>query len=118
MIKYTTTFIFIFYFLFAYTQEIKGILSDKEGDNLPFGSIYLKKSKISCRSNIDGKYVLNLKGIQMPFSDTIIVSYIGYEIFKQSVFITEENTKNNEEEKEEFENKISKLLKSYDSNND
>jgi hypothetical protein len=31
-----------------------------------------------------------------------------------SCFITEENTKNNEEEKEEFENKISKLLKSYD----
>lgn len=31
-----------------------------------------------------------------------------------SCFKTEENTKNNEEEKEEFENKISKILKSYD----
>ena len=31
-----------------------------------------------------------------------------------SCFITEENTKNNEEEKEEFDNKISKILKSYD----
>jgi hypothetical protein len=31
-----------------------------------------------------------------------------------SCFLTEENTKNNEEEKEEFENKISKILKSYD----
>jgi hypothetical protein len=31
-----------------------------------------------------------------------------------SCFLTEENTKNNEEEKEEFDNKISKILKSYD----
>ena len=92
MIKYTTTFIFLFYFLFAYTQEIKGTLSDKEGDKLPFGSIYLKKSKIACRSGIDGKYVLNLKGIQTPILDTIMVSYIGHELFKKAVFITGENT--------------------------
>lgn len=92
MLKHLLTFFFIFQLLFSFSQEISGVLSNKEGETVPFGTIYLKNLKNSCRSDINGVFVLDLKGVQMPLSDSIIISYIGYETFKQAVYITNENT--------------------------
>jgi protease II len=92
MLKYIFSFIFLFQLLFYFSQNISGTLSDLDGELLPYGTIHLKKSKISCRSDLDGIYKLSLKNIQTPLLDTIIITYIGYEIFSQAVYIKSENT--------------------------
>lgn len=86
----------------AQDLTIRGMVLGSDGSFLPEASITLKgDSAYHTRSDIDGKYVLNLKSLG---NDTLIFSYIGHE--KQEValnnqqaivtILTKSNTDHNE----------------------
>lgn len=72
-------------------NKIEGqIISDKN-EILPFSNIRLKNSSIGTYSNSEGKFVLNFDDTHL--NDTLIVSHIGYDNYKNSLnTIIENNT--------------------------
>lgn len=94
--KYVFLFIFVSLMLVNnsfYSQTVTGKLTNEKGKVLPFGNLYLKKSKQGTQTNLNGNFELKLKiNKQFPIFDTLIVSYIGYDSYKQVVQIKKGNT--------------------------
>ncbi|MCR9250034.1 MAG: carboxypeptidase-like regulatory domain-containing protein [bacterium] len=59
------------------------IIDAKTNEPLAFASIGVKGTSIGTISNSEGKYVLNVQGIAE--SDTVMISYIGYETYYATV---------------------------------
>ncbi len=75
-------FILLFLPLSSIGQDITILISDIETREwLPFANIYFKKSGIGTSTNIDGLAKISQKDVMN--NDTLIVSYIGYETYKQ-----------------------------------
>ena len=66
------------------SQNIKGKITSKNGEVIPFASIYIKNTKLGTTSTEDGTYQLNyrLEGRYM-----LIVSSIGFQTKKSSVVL-------------------------------
>ncbi len=66
------------------SQNIKGKITSKNGEAIPFASIYIKNTKLGTTSTEDGTYQLNyrLEGRYM-----LIVSSIGFQTKKSSVVL-------------------------------
>ncbi|NOQ75212.1 MAG: prolyl oligopeptidase family serine peptidase [Crocinitomix sp.] len=80
----------IFHGVFA--QVFQGRILSSEGEALPFAKVELKKFKIQTRTDYDGAFRISLKNQKIPFTDTIIVTYIGYETYRKAVKFKGENT--------------------------
>ncbi|MEN8879809.1 MAG: TonB-dependent receptor [Polaribacter sp.] len=69
-------------------QSIKGKITSKNGDAIPFSNIFLKNTKLGTNSTEDGSYELNymLKG-----KYTLVVSSIGFKTFTSSLVLDGNN---------------------------
>lgn len=64
---------------------LHGVITDENGQGLPFASIYISETASGTGSNEHGKYQLQLK----PGTYTIIFKFIGYRANQQTVTIVE-----------------------------
>ena len=69
----------------GFSNHISGIISDKNGEPLPFASIYIKNTTYGVSSNAFGEYFIELESGNY----TIIFSYIGFENEEKSINLTE-----------------------------
>ena len=65
----------------CFSNHISGVISDNNGEPLPFASIYIKNSTYGVSSNAFGEYFIELE----PGSYTIVFSYIGYKNLEKAV---------------------------------
>jgi hypothetical protein len=61
--------------ILCFSNHINGIISNENGEPLPFASIYIKNTTYGVSSNAFGEYFIELK----PGKYTIVYSYIGYQ---------------------------------------
>jgi hypothetical protein len=80
---------FFFFFLVSFlvsnqhmAAQVKGVVSDKDGNPLSFVNIYLKDTYIGTTSNEDGYYEVQLTGRQ---KFTIIFQYLGYKTVRKDI---------------------------------
>ena len=69
----------------GFSNHISGIISDKNGEPLPFASIYIKNTTYGVSSNAFGEYFIELESGNY----TIIFSYIGFENEEKSINLTD-----------------------------
>lgn len=79
------SFIFIFFNLISNAQ-VKGIVSDENGNPLPFVNIYIENTYIGTTSNEKGQYELQVQNKEQV---TVIFQYLGYKTQKQILNITQ-----------------------------
>ncbi|WP_276978017.1 DUF5686 and carboxypeptidase regulatory-like domain-containing protein [Flavobacterium filum] len=79
------TFIFIFFNLISNAQ-VKGIVSDENGNPLPYVNIYIENTYIGTTSNEKGQYELQVQNKEQV---TVIFQYLGYKTQKQILNITQ-----------------------------
>ena len=60
--------------ILCFSNHINGVVSNKNGEPLPFASIYIKNTTYGVSSNAFGEYFIELK----PGSYTVVYSYIGF----------------------------------------
>ncbi|TXD49846.1 DUF5686 and carboxypeptidase regulatory-like domain-containing protein [Polaribacter sp. IC073] len=76
------TFIFLLCSAFAMNAQIKGNVTDKNGEPLSFVSVYLNKTVTGTTTNDNGDYILNLK---KPGKYTLVFQFIGFTTLKKEV---------------------------------
>ena len=89
---YTTFYILTIYILFPLTNfcnHISGVISNSNGEPLPFASIYIKNSTYGVSSNAFGEYFIELEDGQY----TIIYSYIGFQNFEKTIKLKDHSQK-------------------------
>lgn len=91
MYKILFVIIFLFNTLTYFAQSYEGLITDSMGNSLPYAYVRLKKTNIATRTDLDGKFKVSLKGLNLPLEDTIIVTYIGYNDYIQKVFLSNSN---------------------------
>ena len=69
----------------GFSNHISGIISDENGEPLPFASIYIKNTTYGVSSNAFGEYFIELESGNY----TIIFSYIGFENEEKSINLTD-----------------------------
>ena len=95
--KVISTFYATFYFLTIYIlfpltnfcNHISGVISDSNGEPLPFASIYIKNSTYGVSSNAFGEYFIELEDGQY----TIVYSYIGFQNFEKTIKLKDHSQK-------------------------
>ena len=60
MIKYLIPFLLVFTVVTAYSQKVKGKITDIEGNPLPFASVFIKNTGKGTNANSEGVYSLKL----------------------------------------------------------
>lgn len=80
---FTFILILIFYTSFA---QVKGIVSDENGNPLPFVNIYIENTYIGTTSNEKGQYELQVQNKEQV---TVIFQYLGYKTQKQILNINQ-----------------------------
>ncbi|MDA9893914.1 DUF5686 and carboxypeptidase regulatory-like domain-containing protein [bacterium] len=89
---YTTVYFLTIYILFPlinFCNHISGVISDSNGEPLPFASIYIKNSTYGVSSNAFGEYFIELEDGQY----TIVYSYIGFQNFEKTIKIKDHSQK-------------------------
>ncbi len=79
------TFLLLFFVAFALKAQIKGSVTDKNGEPLSFVSVYLNKTVTGTTTNDNGDYILNLK---KTGKYTLVFQFIGFTTLKKDVNIT------------------------------
>lgn len=69
-------------------QSIKGKITTKNGEAIPFANIFLKNTKLGTNSIEDGSYELNYK---LKGKYTLVVSSIGFKTFTSSLVLEDNN---------------------------
>lgn len=69
-------------------QSIKGKITSKNGDAIPFANIFLKNTKLGTNSTEDGYYELNYK---LKGKYTLVVSSIGFKTFTSTLVLEGNN---------------------------
>ena len=64
-----------------YANHISGVITDLNGEPLPYASIYIKNSTYGVSSNVFGEYFIELN----PGTYTIVYSYIGFESLEKTI---------------------------------
>ena len=89
---YTTFYFLTIYIVFPLTNfcnHISGVISDSNGEPLPFASIYIKNSTYGVSSNAFGEYFIELEDGQY----TIVYSYIGFQNFEKTIKLKDHSQK-------------------------
>jgi len=103
--RFYTTLYFAIILLFPitnYCNHISGVISDSNGEPLPFASIYIKNSTYGVSSNAFGEYFIELA----PGEYTIVYSYIGYDNYEKLLTLKEKPIKFNVVLREKDQNLI------------
>jgi outer membrane receptor for ferrienterochelin and colicins len=77
---------FIYTITLAQTGTLKGVISQKNGEKIPYANIYLANSKLGTSSEVDGTF--QIKNIPVG-EQTIFAQFIGFERTSQKVMVTE-----------------------------
>ena len=85
-----------------YCNHISGVISDSNGEPLPFASIYIKNTTYGVSSNAFGEYFIELD----PGEYTIVYSYIGYDNYEKLLILKEKPIKFNVVLREKDQNLI------------
>ena len=83
MIKSFLVFLLLSSFFSAYSQKVKGIITDVEGNPLPYASVFVKNTGKGTNANSEGKYSLKLA----PGKYTLACQYVGYKKEEISISI-------------------------------
>jgi hypothetical protein len=78
---YLTLFISFLLPILCFSNHINGVISNKNGEPLPFASVYIKNTTYGVSSNAFGEYFIELK----PDKYTIVYSYIGYKSKEKNI---------------------------------
>ena len=78
---FLTLFISFLLPILCFSNHINGVISNKNGEPLPFASIYIKNTTYGVSSNAFGEYFIELK----PGKYTIVYSYIGYQSKEKNI---------------------------------
>ena len=73
-----TLYFFLLLPVYCFSNHISGVISNQNGEPLPFASVYIKNTTYGVSSNAFGEYFIELK----PGKYTIVYSYIGFQIMK------------------------------------
>ena len=98
-------FILLLYYYSQFTNycnHISGVISDSNGEPLPFASIYIKNTTYGVSSNAFGEYFIELD----PGEYTIVYSYIGYDNYEKLLILKEKPIKFNVVLREKDQNLI------------
>ena len=87
MIKYLIPFLLVFTVVTAYSQKVKGIITDVEGNPLPFASVFIKNTGKGTNANSEGVYSLKLAAGKY----TLACQYVGYKKEEISISINNED---------------------------
>ncbi|MCH8330460.1 MAG: carboxypeptidase-like regulatory domain-containing protein [Bacteroidetes bacterium] len=66
--------------------SVNGIVTDVNGESLPFANVYLKGTSIGTTTNVNGEFSLNLK----PGTYTIVFQYVGYRQLQKEIQLVDE----------------------------
>ena len=71
-----TIFLFIvsFFAISAFSQKIKGVVTDNTGKVLPYASVFIKEDNNGTTANSEGKYSIKTA----PGQYTLVCQYVGY----------------------------------------
>ena len=83
-IKYLISTLFILGFLSFHGQHLKGIITNLEGEPLPFATVYIKNSTYGVAANSYGEYFIELDNGE----HTLVFSYVGYKTIETQINIT------------------------------
>ena len=87
MIKYLIPFLLVFTVVTAYSQKVKGKITDIEGNPLPFASVFIKNTGKGTNANSEGVYSLKLA----PGKYTLACQYVGYKKEEISISINNDD---------------------------
>lgn len=85
MRKIVITVLLNLLFFYCFAQKIKGTVSDKDGKQLPFASVFIKENNKGTNANSEGKYSLKLE----PGKYTLVCQYVGYKKEEKEITISE-----------------------------
>lgn len=87
--RYITTILSLLISVSSYAAKLFGVVTDEQGEPLPFVSVYISKTTTGTTTNQEGQYFLELK----PGEYEIIYRYVGYKTKTQHVSIGNEGVK-------------------------
>ena len=87
MIKYLIPFLLVFTVVTAYSQKVKGKITDIEGNPLPFASVFIKNTGKGTNANSEGVYSLKLA----PGKYKLACQYVGYKKEEISISINNDD---------------------------
>lgn len=72
----------------AQKSTIEGVVSNAEKDFISYANVYLKKTRIGATTDENGHFHIEIpNSIHLPFADTILVSYVGYEKYYLPIYV-------------------------------
>ena len=74
MFRISSILVLLFLSLVAFSQKIKGVVTDNSGKILPFASVFIKENNKGTNANSEGKYSLKLE----PGQYLLVCQYVGY----------------------------------------
>ena len=74
MFRISSILVLLFLSLVAFSQKIKGVVTDNSGKILPFASVFIKDNNKGTNANSEGKYSLKLD----PGQYLLVCQYVGY----------------------------------------
>ncbi|HEY5826398.1 MAG TPA: carboxypeptidase-like regulatory domain-containing protein [Cyclobacteriaceae bacterium] len=81
--------VFINTTLIAQTGVIKGrVIDSKTLEPLPFANVFVNNTTIGTTTDVDGNFVL--KNVSRPSVVDLVISFVGYQSFKQKISLSEE----------------------------
>jgi iron complex outermembrane recepter protein len=83
------TLLLINNFIYAQTGNIKGRITNRDGEGIQFVNITLKNSKLGTISNEDGEFLL--KNIKVG-NQTIVTQFVGLKSLEQNIQVVENQT--------------------------
>ena len=83
-LKYSILALFLFVFSCFHGQHLKGVITNLEGQPLPFATVYIKNSTYGVAANSYGEYFIELQN----GSHQLVFSYVGYSALEREINIT------------------------------
>lgn len=101
MILKNTTTLFLFFISISFFAQIKGKVTNKNNEPIPFVSIYLEGALTGTTTNDNGEYLLDTR---KRGKQTVIFQFLGYKTLRKEINIVEGGTELNVKmtEKEEL----------------
>jgi hypothetical protein len=84
-------FFFSFFSLFVYSQKIKGVITDNNGNKLPFASVFIKENNKGTNANSEGKFSLKTE----PGQYTVVCQHVGFKKEERKITIAGEDVELN-----------------------
>ena len=84
IIKHLILSLFLFVFSSFNAQHIEGVITNLEGQPLPFATVYIKNTTYGVAANSYGEYFIELQ----TGKHQLVFSYVGYTSFQKEINVT------------------------------